>query len=110
MINTLGPSKSGTLWVFNTLPSPLLLETLSDALTPQGPALSLVVLYSCFCPSSFCSAFQHSEDRATPHPCFDPSLLRLGGSKTSLSWGGRGRLQGDRRRGTQTQSNSGTDS
>lgn len=52
MINTLGPSKSGTLWVFNTLPSPLLLETLSDALTPQGPALSLVVLYSCLCPFS----------------------------------------------------------
>ena len=56
------------------------------------------------------SASQHSEDRAAPHPCFDPSLLRLGGSETSLSWGGRGRLQGDGRRGTQTQSNSGTGS
>lgn len=91
MINTLGPSKSGTLWVFNTLPSPLLLETLSDALTPQGPARSPVVLYSCLCPSSFSSASQHSGDRATPHPCFDPLLLRLGGSKTSLSLGWEGK-------------------
>lgn len=51
MINTLGPSESGTLWVFNTIPSPLLLETLSDALTSQGPAL-LLLGYPLFLPLS----------------------------------------------------------
>lgn len=75
MINTLGPYVSGTLWVFNAVPSLLLLETLSNVLTSQGPAH---LLLGCLSRST---ASQHPEDRAIPYPPWIPLWfpLRPGG-------------------------------